>query len=178
MTIDAVHSVSPAAAVRPSLEQEWPAIRALWRVVPAGMFATVSSDGSPQITPIGSVYLDPVEPKGYYHPIFTSRLRRNLGEDGRFELLLLDLRARTWLPVLLRGRFDSLVAVRLRGRAVGPRRAATSDEVERWQRRVHSVRWSRAYNLLWKDARYVQELAFDGHVPVRFGAVAHGERAL
>jgi predicted pyridoxine 5'-phosphate oxidase superfamily flavin-nucleotide-binding protein len=96
-----------------SLRSAWPHIRAVWNAMPIGAFATVGADGSPQVTPIGSVYLDPNEPKGYYHPIFASRLRRNLGNEGRFELLFLDLRARTWLPALIRGRFNTWVASRL-----------------------------------------------------------------
>jgi hypothetical protein len=151
----------------------------MWRALPlpVGAFATLGPDGSPQITPIGSVYLDPVEPKGYYHPIFTSRLRRNLGENGRFELLYVNLGAWTWLQALTRGRFDQLVAVRLRGSAVGGRRAASNEEVERWQRQVRAVRWTRGYELLWKDVEYTQELSFDGYVPVRFGAMPHGKTA-
>ena len=166
-------AIPGASAPHTPLTREWRRIRALWGARRVGVFATVGPDGSPQLTPIGSLYLDELEPRGYYHPIFTSRLRRNLGESGRFELLFLDLSLWTWTRALLRGRFDRLVAARLRGSALGARRAATSEELARWQRLVRPVRWTRGYELLWKDARYVQELSFDSCVPVRFGAMSH-----
>jgi len=119
------------------------------------------------------VYLHPDEPRGYFHPIFAARLRKALATDQRFELLFLDLSATRWLPALIRGRFERMVAARLRGRAVGPRRAATAEEVARWNEQVSPVRWTRGHQLLWSDVRFVQELEFDTLVPVRFGAMPH-----
>jgi hypothetical protein len=176
MSDAAIQSATEAGgSARSVLEREWPQIRALWKATQVGVFATVAPDGSPQITPIGSVYLDSHEPKGYFHPIFAARLRRALGDGGRFELLFVDLRARIWLPALIRGRFDRLVAARLRGRGIGARRPATEGEVARWQRQVRAVGWTRGHELLWSNVRYVQELSFDEHVPVRFGAMPHGK---
>ena len=159
---------------REPLEAHWPQIRAVWGATVFGAFATVAEDGSAQLTPIGSVYLHPNEPRGYFHPISAARLQKNLTARENFELLFVDGRVSSRLPAWVRGRFDRLVAVRLRGHAVGPRRPANAEELERWRRRVRAVRWTRGHDLLWKEVRFGQELAFDAYVPVRFGAMRHG----
>ena len=168
---------STATAVTTATERlrvEWPAVRALWKSAVSGAFASVGADGSPHVAPIGSVYLHPTEPRGYYHPILTARLRKDLTERAQFELLFVQPRALPWLVGLLRGRFEQPIAVRLRGRALGPRRPTTEAERAHFQRRVRWVRWTRGYELLWKDIRFVQELAFEDVVPIRLGAMPNG----
>jgi hypothetical protein len=168
----------PEARTAPNadLTARWPEIRKLWKSTLFGAFATNGPDG-PQVTPIGSVYLHPTEPRGYYHPIFGARLQKTLTQDPRFELLFVNTSALPWLKGLLRGRFDQLVAARLKGHALGARRPATPREAELWHERVRSVRWTRGHDLLWKDVRFVQELQFDALIPVRFGAMPHARRA-
>jgi hypothetical protein len=161
---------------RADLVARWPEIRRLWKSTVFGAFATVGPDG-PQVTPIGSVHLHPTEPRGYYHPILAARLQKTLTHDQRFELLFVDSRALPWLSALVRGRFDRLVAARLKGHAVGPRRPVTTDEAALWHRQVRAVKWTRGYELLWKDVRFVQELSFDALIPVRFGAMPHPRSA-
>lgn len=163
---------SRAELGRSELLERWPAIRKLWKSTVFGAFAT-SGPAGPQVTPMGSVYLHPSEPRGYYHPIFAARLQKTMTNDQRFELLFVETGALPWLTGLVRGRFDRLVAVRLKGHAVGARRHATEEEAALWHRRVRAVRWTRGFDLLWKDVRFVQELSFDALIPVRFGAMPH-----
>lgn len=166
-------TVDPATSTADlSLRERWPQIRAVWRSAPFGAFASLAADGSPQVTPIGSVYLHPTEPRGYYHPVLSQRLRKNLADQSRFELLFVDGRIWNWGLSIVRGRMDQPLAVRVAGHALGERRALTAQEAERWERRMRFVRWTRGYELLWKDVRFVQELAFDRLVAVRFGAMS------
>jgi len=165
---------SQPTAAPADLGAHWQEVRRLWKATQFGAFATLGPDGDPQVTPIGSVYLHPTEPRGFYHPILSSRLPKALTHDQRFELLFVHAGITAWLKGLISGGFDRLIAVRLRGRASGPRRHATPQEVAHFQRRVRPLRWTRAYDLLWKDVRFVQELAFDSIVPVRFGAMRNG----
>jgi hypothetical protein len=158
-----------------ALRSAWPELYALSKSTLFGAFATVTPEGAPHVTPIGSIVLHRSEPRGYYHPKFTAKLRRTLDAGGRFELLFVDTRLRRWLPALVRGRFDQLVAARLSGVAL-PRREATEEEAQRWRRRVRAVSWTRGYDLLWKEMRFVQELHFERLVPIRFGGMAHGAR--
>lgn len=156
------------------LTAQWPVIRKVWKSAMFGAFATVGADGWPSITPIGSVYLHPTEPRGYYHPVLTVRMPKHFVEQPRFELLFVSVNPAKWLSGLVRGRFDAPIAVRLRGRAMGPRRAINAEEAARWERMTRAVRWTRGYELLWKDVRFVQELTFERQVPVRLGAMRNG----
>jgi uncharacterized protein len=166
-------TVTEMSTSQSELVARWPEVRKLWKSAPFGAFATSGPEG-PQVTPIGSIYLHESEPRGYFHPVFTSRLRKALSADQPFELLFVSNSPVQWLSGLVRGRFDHMVAARLKGRAQGARREAAADEVARWHRRVSKVRWTRGHDLLWKDVRFVQELRFDSLVPVRFGALRNG----
>ena len=167
-------TVSAVTTATERLRMEWPRVRALWKSTAFGSFASVGADGSPHVAPIGSVYLHPTEPRGFYHPILTARLRKDLTERAQFELLYVQPRAWPWLTGILRGRFEQPVAMRLRGRASGPRRPATDAERAHFQSRVRWIKWTRGYELLWKDVRFVQELEFEDVVPIRFGAIPNG----
>lgn len=166
-------TVTEVCAPQAELIARWAEVRKLWKSTAFGAFATAGPEG-PQVTPIGSIYLHEAEPRGYFHPVFANRLRKALSAEQRFELLLVSNSPSQWLAGLLRGRFERMVAVRLKGRAHGPRRAATPEEIARWHKRVSAVRWTRGHDLLWKDVRFVQELSFDALVPVRFGALRNG----
>lgn len=155
------------------LHARWPEIRALRKRTLFAAIATVDEDGLPHVTPVGSVFLHPTEPRGYYHPLMVKALRRHLRERRRFSLLFVDPAVRTWLPALVKGRFDRLVAARLTGYADGPPRRATEDEVERWKRVVRPVRWTRGHDLMWSKVTLTQELVFDGYRPVSFGPMPH-----
>ncbi|MFK7987100.1 MAG: pyridoxamine 5'-phosphate oxidase family protein [Sandaracinaceae bacterium] len=156
------------------LQSQWPVIRKVWRASPIGFFATVDADGSPRVTPIGSVFLEKDAPRGYYLPKFTRRMRGNLRDGGRFQLLFLQTGAWPWLKGLVRGAFETPIAVRLKGHAVGRPRKASDEEVGRFQRLVRPVRWTKGYDLLWKDMALVQELQFDAADPIQFGAMRNG----
>jgi hypothetical protein len=172
LEIKHTHKETPAALA--ALQATWPEIYELSKHTLFGAFATVTSEGAPHVTPIGSIVLHRSEPRGYY-PKFTANLRRRLDEGGRFELLFVDTRVTRWLPALVRGCFAQLVAARLSGFAL-PRREATEEEARRWRERVRPVSWTRGYELLWKEMRFVQELRFDGIAPIRFGGMQHGAR--
>ncbi len=160
-------------AASESLLESWPAVRSVWKRSFAGVFATVASDGTPRVTPVGSVWLHPTEPRGYYHPRFVAGLPKNLAATGRFQLLFLDTSPLSWLKPLVVGRFDQLVAARLSGCVVGERREARGEECNRFRRRVRAVSWTRGHALLWQDMAHVQELSFDDVLPIRFGRMPH-----
>ncbi len=178
-------STSAEAPIRPqprpeaepeddALRREWPAIRALFKRTTFAAIATVSEDGAPRVTPVGSVSLHPTEPRGYYHPLFVKTLRKNLRRDGRFEMLVVDVGPTTWLKALARGRFADLVAARLVGRVDGPPRPITEEEDARWRRKMRPVRWTKGYDLLWSNVPMSQDLVFEAYRPVRLGPMPHG----
>ncbi|MEM9068662.1 MAG: pyridoxamine 5'-phosphate oxidase family protein [Myxococcota bacterium] len=154
-----------------SLRAAWPSIRALWKRCRYVPIASVDEAGNPHISPIGSVWLHPTEPRGVFLQLYTQRLPRNLDGQPRFTALLVDNGAMFWLSSLIRGSFSRPVGVRLHGVA-GPRREPTPQEQERFLRVVRPVSWTKGHDLLWKDKRFfTRDLTFDGATPVRIGAM-------
>lgn len=156
-----------------SIEEAWPEIRGVASRSLAFAFATVDADGTPRVTPVGSVYLHRDQPTGYYLEHFTSGLRRNLERDGRFSLLLLDPGPVFWLRSLWLGRFERPPSVRLLGRA-GPRRPSSDEERERWLRRVRLTERLPGHRILWQHMPCTRELVFERFEPVRLGAMTRG----
>jgi hypothetical protein len=155
-----------------TLMEHWPAIRALFRDTLDITIASISEDGSPHITPIGSVFLRK-DCTGYYIERFPSRLPRNIERDKRICVFAIRNDLGTWLPAMLRGRFAKPVAVRLHGRA-GVKRELTPEERDLFLRKVRIFKWTRGYRLLWGDLTHARELVFDGFEPVRAGAMTRG----
>jgi hypothetical protein len=148
----------------PDLARHWSAIRALYRHADSVVIASVNDDGSPHMTPIGSLVLRP-DGTGYYIEAFTSRLPRNVERDDRISIFITDARRSTFFGGLVRGRFRRPLAVRLTGRA-GARRRLTAPEVAGFRRAVRLLRWTRGYRLLWGDLRHAREIIFDDFEPV------------
>lgn len=136
------------------------------------MIASVNDDGSPHITPIGSLFLRD-DCTGYYLERFPAQLRQNIQRDARICLYARSSSLSLWLAAMLLGRMSCPCAVRLVGRA-GERRPASDAELGAWLRKVRLLRWSRGYQQLWADMTHVRELTFDDFVPVRLGAMSRG----
>ncbi len=159
--------------MKPSLQAAWPTLRQLvnesaYDVV----IASVNDDGSPHITPIGSIFLRD-DCTGYYLERFPAKLRHNIQRDERICLYARSSKLRLWLGAFLFGRMSRPGAVRLIGRA-GERRPITETERGAWLRKVRPLRWSRGYQQLWADMTHVRELVFDDFVPVKLGAMSRG----
>jgi len=131
--------------------------------------ATITPEGFPHITPIGSVILR--EPgHAIYFEEFAQNLPRNLEQNPNVCILAVRTGYFYWLTALLRGRFESAPAVRLHG-TVGPAREATKEEIALWQHRVRRVKRTRGYDLLWKNMRTVRDVQIQQADTVRLGAM-------
>jgi hypothetical protein len=155
------------------LDPHWPAIRRVFatamRTSAHFAIASVNADGTPHVTPIGSVFL--TEPgQGFYFELFTRGLPQNIQRNQRICVMAVNSGKLFWLRSLFNGRFAEPPAIRLLGYA-GERRKASADEQARWQRRVAPVTFLKGYDLLWRRTDYVRELFFDGYAPVRLGAI-------
>jgi hypothetical protein len=129
--------------------------------------ASIDADGWPHVTPIGSVMLgDPGQ--AVYLDVFNVALGRNLDRNPHCAILAVDSRRLTWARALLEGRFDVPPGVRLVG-TVSPARAATSAEVERFQRVVRLAMHTKGGRRLWGNPARLQarEVSVTGVVPVR-----------
>jgi hypothetical protein len=137
--------------------------------------ATVNPDGSPHVAPIGSLVLQEGG-KGYFFEKFPRTTRNNLEQHQRVCVLAAPRGFWPFMKALFQGRFADAPGVRLLGRA-GVRRAATAEEMRRWQDRVKHFRLFRnlkGYKLLWDDMRYVREITFDSFEPLHLGTMTQG----
>ena len=158
------------------MEQHWRTIRKIVnQALKTNRFcavATVNPDGSPRVSPIGSLILGQTG-KALYFEEFPKNMRQNLDRDQRLCVLAVTGGFWFWLKALFRGRFDAHPGLRLTGHA-GARREATKEEVKQWQKRVRPFRRLKGYKLLWKDMRHVREVTFDAVEPLRLGPMARG----
>lgn len=153
------------------LNNNWPAIKKLFQQCMLSSMhasiASVSDSGQPHVTPIGSLML--AKPgHGYYFEAFTSNMPRNFQHNSEVCVLVANSSKWFWFKSLLAGRFQSPPGIRLRGK-VGARRAATADEIRRFQQQVKMARWLKGHKLLWAGMANVRDIEFTSVEPIRIG---------
>ncbi len=129
--------------------------------------ATVTENGEPHVTPIGSLILGKPG-HGFYFEEFTQHLPRNLGSNKQVCVLAVNSSRWFWLKSLVGGRFSSPPAVRLHG-VVGDLREATDKEIALWQNRVKRVSFSKGHAMMWRNMRMVRDIEFTKIEPVCMG---------
>ena len=134
--------------------------------------ATVSEQGEPHITPIGSLILGEVG-QGIYFEEYPRQLPRNLEMNKQVCVLAVNSSPWFWVKSLIRGRFSDPPAIRLYGVA-GEVREATEKEIVLLQRRVGKVSFTKGHAILWKNMRKVREIKFSRMEPVNIGEMTRG----
>lgn len=156
--------------------EQWNLVRRLFRNAFASSFhyavATVNADGSPHVTPIGSVILRQ-NGTGFFFEEYLSATARNLERDRRVCILAVHSSRWLFLKSLFLGRFVTLPAMRLAG-TVGEKREATPEELASFRRRVGRYHFLKGYDLLWSRLRYVRDVSFDAALPIHTGAMTRG----
>lgn len=155
---------------------QWSSIRRLFSQTFQTSFhfavATVNPDGTPHVTPIGSMILRD-NGKGFFFEEFLGATARNFLNDRRICVLAVHTSRWLLLKSLLLGRFTSLPAIRLTG-TVGEKREATPEEMRLFHKRVGRYHFLKGYDLLWSRLQYVRDVTFDAALPVRAGAMTRG----
>ncbi len=151
------------------LELIWPQVRRLFAGSLGTLVASINEDGSPHLTPIGSLTLRD-DCTGCYLERFPTNLPRNVERDPRISVYTARDGLLTWMWQLMRGRFDKFIAIRLLGTA-GERRPLSDAERSRFLRKVRIFSWTRGHDLLWGDMRYARELRFHGYEPIKAGGM-------
>ncbi len=132
--------------------------------------ATINSDGSPHLAPIGSVRLFETGPerRGLFFEIFATTQAKNLERDPRFTLLAVDSSLEFWVDSMTEGAFQQPPGVRLTGTA-GIRRIATEEEIQHFQRFTKPLSHLKGHDMLWGNTKWVRELHFDHAEALRIG---------
>jgi len=153
------------------IHQNWKAIKTLFKESFKSSFhyaiATVSENGEPHVTPIGSLILGKPG-SGIYFEKFPQQLPKNLVANQHVCVLAVNSGKWFWLKSLLGGKFTEPPAVRLYG-IVGDLREATDVEIALWQKRVRRVSFSKGHALMWRSMSMVRDIEFTKVEPVNLG---------
>ncbi len=134
--------------------------------------ASVTEDGAPHVTPIGSLLLR--EPgHAIYFEAFTQHMPHNFRHNEKVCVLAVNSGLWFWVKALLRGRFSAPPAIRLHGTVGAPRKAAP-DEIERWARRVRRVRRTKGHAIMWANMATVRDIRFSKVEGIHIGAMTQG----
>lgn len=129
--------------------------------------ATVNDDGSPNVVPIGALFLR-ADKTGFYFDEFTMNTSRNIGRNARVCILAVNSDSAFWQKSVFIGAFATPPAVRLMG-TVGKKRQASEEEIAMWQDHVKAAKGTKGHDLMWKNMRMVRDISFDSFEPVIFG---------
>lgn len=156
-------------------ESAWELVRTLTR---AGMLsslhcsvASINADGTPHVTPIGSLLLNPKKPgHALYFEMFNTQLAANVAANPNVCILSVDSGRTTWIKALLSGSFKQRPAIRLMG-TVGPLRPADEAEAARFKRLVKPALRTKGGRALWSATSPVRDVTITSFKTVHLGAM-------
>ena len=134
--------------------------------------ATVMPDGSPWVTPIGSLLLND-NCTGIYFEIFTRGMPANLNRHGKIVVMGVNSSLWYWTKSTVMGRFSTPPALRLIGTAAEVRRATTLEK-KRIQRLLAPFKFTAGYRKMWSRMEFVRDIRFEQVVEVNLGAMTPG----
>ena len=129
--------------------------------------ATVTDNGEPHVTPVGSLILGRPG-HGLYFEKFPQQLPRNFENNKHICVLAVNSGRWFWLKTLVKGKAATPPAVRLHG-VVGDLREATDTEIGLWQKRVKRVSFSKGHAMMWRSMSMVRDIKFTRIESVQIG---------
>ncbi len=120
--------------------------------------ASVNNENLPDVTPIGSLFLNR-DQTGFYFEKYPDTLPKNAGYNKNICILGVNSNMWFWLRSLFKGRFKTYPAVKLYGK-LGERRPATNKEISRLNRRMKATRGLKGNRYLWGEMKFVREIEF------------------
>ena len=120
--------------------------------------ASVNKDTFPDVTPVGSLFLNR-DQTGFYFEKYPDTLPKNAGYNKNICILGVNSNMWFWLRSLFKGRFKTFPAVKLYGK-LGERRPATDKEISRLNRRMKATRGLKGNRYLWGEMKFVREIEF------------------
>ena len=158
------------------IERDWGIVRHVFRRAQnAGLYHTFSSindDGTPNITPIGSLVLSEDRPGGFYFDVFNRALANNVDRNSNIAILAVDSRKHFWFKSILFRKFNTPPAIRLIGK-VSARRQATPLEVKHCIDEVKFLRLMGESSQLGKQLKNIREVTFTRADVLNIGAMTN-----
>ena len=128
--------------------------------------ASVSRDGIPNITPIGTVFLND-DGTGFLFDAFSQQLAENLKQNKNVCISAVNSSKLFWLSSFIKGQFSSYPGVRIYAE-LGELRPATEDEKLRVNARIQSLKWTKGSKLIWSDFTYVREFNVNSYRWIKY----------
>ena len=140
--------------------------------------ATVTDDGTPHLTPIGSLMLGKNR-NGILFEKYSVNIGNHIKTNNKICVMAVNVGLTKMLKGVIFKKLREPLGIRLWGTA-GEKREATIEEVEGLHRRIQSalpfiggkIRHLNGYKKLWGDMKYVREIEFARYEFVRFGKKA------
>lgn len=129
--------------------------------------ASVDSDGNPNVTPIGSLFLNNNQ-TGFYFEKYTAKLPLNSKSNRKICALGVNSNKWFWVKSLFKEKFKHSPAIQLYGE-LGVQRSATENEIRALKRRMRSTKSLKGHKYLWNDMKYVREIRFTKAEKIKLG---------
>ncbi|MCP4460401.1 MAG: pyridoxamine 5'-phosphate oxidase family protein [Cytophagales bacterium] len=133
--------------------------------------ASVNSDNHPNVTPIGSFFLNDNQ-QGFYFEKFPTHLPTDAKENPNICLLAINSSRWFWLRSLFKGKFEQFPAIKLYG-TLGEKRTATDIEIYRLERRMRMTKGLKGHKYLWQDMKHVREVHFTRAQKINLAAMTN-----
>lgn len=134
--------------------------------------ATVNSDGTPHVTPIGHVFFND-DMTGYYFDQYSEVMPKNFESNRNICLMSVNSSTLFWLKSLFRGKFSTSPAIRLMG-TVGDVRNASKEEIDKLKQSISITSGLKGHKLLWGHLTKVRDMRFTSFSPAKYPAMCEG----
>jgi hypothetical protein len=135
--------------------------------------ATVTEEGMPHVSPIGSVFLINKD-KGFYFEKFTKNIPKNSEHMPYATLMSVNVSKWFWLKSLLKGQFRTPPAIRLLVK-LGELREKSDKETSSFKKKVSIFKLTKGYDLMWKDMSLIREFEIVEYKPVFIGKMTKNQ---
>ncbi len=129
--------------------------------------ATVSKEGIPHVTPIGSVIIK-TKDKGIFFEKFTKNIPENSKQNQLATIMFVNDGNWFWLKSLFKGQFKTPPAIRMVIK-FGKLRQEKDEEGGVFKRKVKMFSFTKGHQILWSDMSHVREFEIIDFKPVFIG---------
>lgn len=130
--------------------------------------ATVGALQSPDVTPIGTFFLNREQATGFYFEKYATTIASHFENTTNVCVLAVNSNRWFWIYSLFSNRFKKHPAIKLYGQ-LGERRLATEEELKRLRRRMKRTRMLKGHQYLWSTMAYVRPISFTHASKMKLG---------
>lgn len=129
--------------------------------------ATVTEEGLPHVSPIGSIVLLNKD-KGQFFEKFTKNIPINTSQNSYATIMCVNDGKWFWLKSLIMGKFKTPPAIRLVVK-MGALRVGTEKEGRIFKNKVKLFKKTKGYQMMWQEMSMIREFEIIEYKPVYIG---------